>query len=57
MAVKRDCEHYNKHRCNCKLLKKLYCKIEEKPCVWYKPSAGGGDDKEIKNVRSRRKNR
>lgn len=35
MAVNKDCKHYNPHRCNCKILNELYCKIETKPCKWY----------------------
>lgn len=42
-----DCEHYNKHRCNCKLLKKLYCTLEDKPCSFHnKPTTGGAINKE-----------
>lgn len=36
-----DCEHYNKHRGNCKLLKKLYCTIEKKPCCFHRPTTDG----------------
>ena len=38
MAVNKDCVHYNKDRCNCKILNQLYCKIEAKPCNWRKPN-------------------
>lgn len=33
-----DCEFYCAEKENCKILKKLYCKIEpDKLCAWYKP--------------------
>ena len=34
--TKKDCIHYNKDRCDCRILNDLYCKKEAKPCSWYK---------------------
>lgn len=49
MAANKDCKHYNKNICNCRILKELYCKKEDKPCKWYEPNIV---NKEIGNVRS-----
>lgn len=41
--AKTDCKFYDKFKHHCKVLKELYCTIDEKPCSFYKPKEEGGE--------------
>lgn len=35
--LQTDCKFLNEYKSKCNALKELYCKIENKPCKFYKP--------------------
>lgn len=37
--MNRDCILFNEKQADCRGLDKLYCAIEDKPCLFYKPEA------------------